>query len=128
MVISFEEKDRLAIESKGIMIIEFKWQLYNAEKTIKKVLKVLKEATDRVAGAWNALAEKILEAVDYVGLIFEQIREAYHYPTSHRYHIVKVLSKCTGIDIHFCWKSTWKIKRWIVRSRYRYIREPFSPK
>ena len=35
MVISFEEKDRVAIEAKGITVIEFKRILYKTEKSIE---------------------------------------------------------------------------------------------
>lgn len=116
MVISFEEKDRKIIESKGITIIEFKRILYNAEKTIEDVRQVLEEITDKITKAWNVFIEKLLEAVDGVKLVFEKMREAYNYPTSRRYRIVKIFSKCTGTDIHFNWRMTFKLKRWLARS------------
>lgn len=116
MVISFEEKDRKIIESKGITIIEFKRILYNTEKTIEDVRQVLEEIADKIAKAWNVFVENFLGAVDSVKLMLDQIREAYHYPTSRRYRIVKIFSKCTGTDIHFNWRMTFKIKRWLARS------------
>lgn len=116
MVISFEEKDRAAIESKGITIIEFKRILYRTEKGIEHVWEVLRECADKIAMVWNVFKEKFLEAVDSVRLVFEQINEAYNYPTSRRYRIAKVFSKCTGTDIRFGWMITWKIKRWLARS------------
>lgn len=118
MVISFEEKDRAAIESKGMMIIEFKCRIYNTNKSITELWKMLQEATTKVAKALDVFIEKFFEVADSVKLIVEQICEAWNYPTSSRYHIVKVLSKCTGINISSVWEATWKIKRWIVRSRY----------
>lgn len=121
VILCFEEKDRVGIEARGITIIEFKRQLYNAEKVIGDVRKLLREIVDKVARAWNVFAEKILEAIDTAELLFEQIREAYYYPTSRRYRIVKVFSKCTGMDIRFCWKITWEIRRWIVRNRCKYL-------
>ncbi len=116
MVISFEKKDRKIIESKGITIIEFKRILYNTEKTIEDTRQVLKEITDKITKAWNVFVENFLEAVDNVKLMINQIREAYHYPTSRRYRIVKIFGKYTGTDIRFNWRMTFKIKRWIARS------------
>ena len=120
-ILCFDEKDRVGIEARGITIIEFKRRLYNAEKAIGGVRKLLKETADKLAFAWNALAEKILEAIDAAELVFEQIREAHHYPTTKRYRIVKAFSKCTGMDICFCWKITREIKRWIARERCKYL-------
>lgn len=106
MVICFEEKDREIIEERGITIIEYKQQLYNMIKTI----------TDKAVIAWEKFIEKFLEAVDSVKLVLEQIMEAYSYPTSRRYRIVKVFSKCTYTDIHFAWRLAGKIIRWRARS------------
>lgn len=116
MIIAFDEKYREAIEAKGISIIEFKRRLYNTAKTIDDVWKILKEWVDKVTKAWNVFVEKFHEAVDSVKLVFEQIRDEYNYPTSNRYRIVKIFSKCTGTDICFNWKITFKIKRWLARS------------
>ena len=116
MVISFEEKDRKIIESKGISLIEFKRILYSIEKTIEKDFQVLKEIAEKVVKAWNVFVENLLESVDSVKLVFEQIKESYNYPTSRRYRIVKIFSKCTGTDIRLNWRITFKIKRWIARS------------
>lgn len=116
MIISFEEKDRAVIEAKGISIIEFKQRLYNMVKTIDDAWKILKEWDDKVTKAWDVFVEKFLEAVDSVKLVFEQISEAYHCPTSRRYRIVKIFSKCTSTDIRFIWRMTFKIKRWLARS------------
>lgn len=115
MVICFEETYREFIEKKGITIIEFKRRLYNMEKSINDIWKVMEEITTKAIKVWAAFIEKLLEAVDSVKLVFEQIREAYYYPTSRRYRIAKVLSKCTNIDTRFYWKITWKIKRWLAR-------------
>lgn len=116
MIICFEEKDRKMIEDKGMMVIEFKRRLYNTGKAIYDIWKIFKEWADKITKAWDIFVEKFLEAVDDVKLVFEQISEAYNYSTSLRYQIVKVFSKCTGTDIRFCWKITWKIKRWLARS------------
>lgn len=61
------------------------------------------------------LIVRVLNGIS-VKLVFEQIREKYHYSTSRRYRIVKIFSKCTGTDIRFNWKITYKIKRWLARS------------
>lgn len=116
MVLAFTEEQKKEIEARGMTVIEFKRRLHNMGKAIDDVWEILKEWADKVTRAWNVFVEKFLEAVDGVKLVFEQIREAYHYPTSHRYRIVKVFSKCTGTDIRFGWRVTWKIKRWLARS------------
>ena len=116
MVICFEEKDRAVIEGKGMTVIEFKRRLYNMGNTIDDTLKILKECADKIAKVWNVFIEKFFEAVDSVKLVFEQISDAYHHPASCRYRIVKIFSKCTGTDICFNWKITYKIKRRLSRS------------
>ncbi|MDE7444770.1 MAG: hypothetical protein K2N15_03585 [Lachnospiraceae bacterium] len=116
MVFYFEEKDRAVIEARGMTIIEFKRILYRAEKGFEYAYEVLKEFADRFTKAWNVFAERFLEVVDGVNLVLEQIKEAYHYPTSRRYKIVKVFSKCTGTNIGFGWKITRGINRWLARS------------
>lgn len=116
MVFYFEEKDRAVIEARGMTIIEFKRILYRTEKGFEYAYEVLKEFADRFTKAWNVFAERFLEVVDGVKLVLEQIKEAYHYPTSHRYKIAKVFSKCTGTNISFGWNITWKIRRWLARS------------
>lgn len=115
MIISFEEKDRQTIESKGITIIEFKRMIYKANKAIVKSWQVLQETISKLTKALDTVIERILEIADSVKLIGEQICESWNYPTSLRYRIVKVFSKCTGTNISFGWKITWKIKRWIAR-------------
>lgn len=116
MVLAFTEERKKEIEARGMMVIEFKRRLRNTRKLIGGVWKVLKKWADKVTRAWNVFVEKFLEAVDGVKLVFEQIREAYHYPTSCRYRTVNMLSKCTGTNIRFWWNFTFKIKRWTARS------------
>ena len=115
MILIFTEEQKKEIEARGMTVIEFKRRLHNMGKTIDDALQILKEVTDKVTSAWNMFVKNFLEAVDGVQLVFEQIREAYHYPTSLRYRIVKTFSKCTGTDIRVNWKNIWKIKRWIIR-------------
>lgn len=117
MVISFEEKDRAAIEAKGITVIEFKRILYKTEKSIEHAWRVLEECGNAIVKAWNVFAERFAEAVDSVEMILEVIKDRYHYSTSCRYKIVKIFSKCTGTNLSFWWKTSWKIKRQFARSR-----------
>ena len=116
MVLAFTEEQKNEIEARGMIVIEFKRRLHNMGKTIDDAWKILKEWADKVTRAWNVFVKKFLEAVDGLKLLFEQIREAYHYPTSRRYRIVKIFSKCTGTDILFNWRMTFKTKRWFARS------------
>lgn len=115
MIISFEEKDRQTIESKGISIIEFKRMIYKENKDIAKSWQTLQEILSKLSKALDIAIERFLEIADSVKLIAEQICEAWNYPTSYRYRIVKAFSKCTGINISFGWKITWKIKKWLAR-------------
>ena len=116
MILAFTEEQKKYIELKGMLVIEFKRRLYRMGKTIDDAYHVLKELSEKITMAWSTFIEKFLEAVDGVRLAFEKISEVYHYPTSRRYQIAKVFSKCTGTDISFGWRITWKIKRWLARS------------
>lgn len=113
MVICFEEKDRAVIESKGMMVIEFKRKVYELGKTINNDWQMLKEKIDKII---DKIIEKFLEAMDSIRMKIEVIKDIYHYPTSQRYKIVKIFSKYTKSDMLFWWKFTWKIKRWLARS------------
>ena len=116
MVLAFTEEQKKEIETKGMMVIEFKHTLHNIGKGIDEAWKVLNNIANKIARAWNIFIENFLESVDSVNLVLEQIRETHNYPTSRRYKIVKIFSKCTGTDIRFNWKITFKIKRWLARS------------
>lgn len=116
MVLAFTEEQKKEIEASGMTVIEFKRRLRNMGKTVDDAWQILKKAANKIAKAWNIFVEKFLEAVDSAKLVLEQISEAYHYPISCRYRIVKVFSKCTGTDIHFWWRFTFKFKRWLARS------------
>lgn len=115
MVICFEEKDREVIEKKWITIVEFKRQIYNEQKNTDGIWKIIKKWNNEISKAFNKLIEICKEAVDEVELVYEQIREAYHYTTSRRYRMIKIFSKCTGTDISFGWKITYKVKKWLAR-------------
>lgn len=110
MVISFEEKDRAAIEAKGMTIIEFKRYLYHMRDTYQ----VLSNGARCVLKAWNSFRTWLYDAIDKIKLLMEQIREVYHYPTSFRYKAVKFISKCTGIEKRRLWTMTRHT--WLARS------------
>lgn len=118
MVIYFEEKDRAAIEAKGITIIEFKRFLYKDLKPAVKawcsLAEYIAEYAQRILNAWNTFRNWFIEAVDGLKLIIEQIRDCACYPTSFRYKTVKFLSKCTGIEMLDIWKATRPA--WLARS------------
>lgn len=114
MVISFEEKDRAAIESTGMSIIEFKRIFYHRAKTACAVHVTLTDCVERIAETWDVFTMRFLEAVDSLKLVFEEIKECLHYPTSFRYKAVKFISRCTGIDIYKFWKMTRHT--WLARS------------
>ena len=75
MVISFEEKDRAAIEARGMKVIEFKRILYETGKDIEHAWEVLKECVDKIAKACNAFIEGFLEVADSVKLVLERIND-----------------------------------------------------
>ena len=114
MVISFEEKDRAAIEAKGITIIEFKRVLYNNVKTVVTRWDSITECVEYVLKAWDIFKRWLKELVDDLKLLFEEIKDCFHYPTVIRYRVVKFLNKCTGIDIYRLWKMTRRT--WLARS------------
>lgn len=110
MVISFEEKDRAVIESNGRTIIEFKHFLHQIGNVYQKLV----YGARCIIKAWKVFKSRFYKVVDNLKLLFEEIRELYHYPTSFRYKSVKLLSKCTGIEKREIWKMTQHI--WLARS------------
>lgn len=115
MVLAFTEEQKKKIELRGMTVIEFKRRSRKMSKTVDEALQILKELADKIVKAWNVFKDAFLEAVDGVRVVVEVIRDCYHYPTSVRYRIVKIFSICTGTNISFGWKLTWKIKRWLAR-------------
>lgn len=115
MVIGFEEKDRAAIESKGVTIIEFKRVLYKNAKTVARRWDSLAECVEYVLKAWDIFKKWFEELVDDLRLLFEEIKSCFHYPTIIRYKVVKFLNKCTGIDMYKLWSMTRHT--WLARSR-----------
>ena len=114
MVISFEEKDRVAIKATGMTIIEFKRNLYRSKKAISDGLIVLVDIVDKFSKAVILLSDAISEAIDNVKFMVEEIREAYRRPASSRYKVVKFISRCTGIEKRRLWTMTRRT--WLARS------------
>lgn len=113
MVLAFEEKDRYLIESRGLSIIEFKRCVI---KLCDKVLSAIHEFGEIIFSVARSFEELIKNLSDFLRnlfdsakLISEQVKEAYNYPTyqtMRRYRVVKVFSKCTGIEKRDVWKIT----------------------
>lgn len=114
MVIAFEEKDRVAIESRGITVIEFKQRMYKLADIIRNAYDVIKDFIDKFEKALETLNTRLNEAFGNVRFIVEEIMEAWNYPTSRRYRVVKAISKCTGIEKLKLWKMTRHT--WLARS------------
>lgn len=114
MILVFEEKDRSVIEANGMTIIEFKRSLYNLFKNTSDAYERIKDAIDNVIKAWEVFMDRLHKALDNVKFMVEQAMEAWHYPTSQRYRVVKILSKCTGIEKLTLWKMTRHT--WLARS------------
>ena len=114
MVIAFEEKDRAVIEARVMTIIESKRRLYKLSEIASNAYEIIKDAIDKIEKAWEVFKTRFLEAIDNVKFLLEQTMETWHYPTSRRYRVVKVISKCTGIEKMKLWKMTRHT--WLARS------------
>lgn len=109
MVYAFTEAEKKQIESYGMMVIEFKRNLKMIEsisKAASKVWEKLMELAETVGKVCYEVCKKFKEVVDDIRLAFEEIRENYDYPTSRRYKVVKILSKCTGLEKREIWRMT----------------------
>lgn len=114
MVIAFEEKYRLVIESNGMTIIEFKSRLYKLSETKSNAYEIIKDAIYKIEKEFEILKTRLIEAFDNVKFMVEQTMEVWHYPTSRRYRVVKILNKCTGIEKLKLWKMTRHT--WLAKS------------
>lgn len=108
MIISLEEKDREVIEENGLYIIELKRHLYKMEKQMGDARKIVNDIVIKVAKALNALKDAFLEVVDRMKMYVEVIADIEKRPTSFRYKVVKLISKCTGVELHRIWKVTYR--------------------
>lgn len=109
MVLAFTEAEKAKIESSGMMVIEFKRNLKRINHTCKAVFFALNEIS-KAAGilmeAIHVFCEKFDEAIDDLKLAIEEIKKKVGYSNSRRYKVVKILSKCTGIEKKSIWKMT----------------------
>ena len=109
MVCAFTEAEKKQIESCGMMVIEFKRNLKTIEsmsKAVSRAWEKLMKIAEAVGKVCYEVCKKFNEVVDDIRLAFEEIRENYDYPTSRRYKIVKILSKCAGLEEKKVWKMT----------------------
>lgn len=109
MVYAFTEIEKTQIESCGMMVVEFKHILKSTEdfrKAISKAQEIVKEAAKVIREIINTFCKKLNEAVDGLRFVFEEAKESYGYPISGRYKVVRMLSKCTGIEKREIWKLT----------------------
>lgn len=109
MIYAFTQSEKKQIESSGMMVVEFKRNLRMIESISKAVsharngLMKLIEVVGRIC---CEVCKKLIGMVDDIKLAFEEIQENYDYPTSRRYKVVKILSKCTGLEKREVWKMT----------------------
>lgn len=73
------------------------------------IRKEIMNITDKAIKAFKIVREAFCEIVDCIKMYVDMIKDACSYPTSFRYKIVKLISKCTGIDINNIWKATRSI-------------------
>ena len=109
MIYAFTEMEKKQIESRGMMVIEFKRNLKMIEsmsKAVSKAWEKLMKLAETVGKVCYEFCKKFNEVVDDIRLAFEEIRENYDYSTSRRYTVVKILSKCTGLEKKEVWKMT----------------------
>ena len=109
MVLAFTEAKKAKIESSGMMVIEFKRNLKRINHTCKAIALALDEISKAVGILMEAIhvfCEKFDEAMDDLKLAIEEIKEKVGYSNSWRYKVVKILSKCTGIEKKSIWKMT----------------------
>lgn len=109
MIYAFTEMEKKQIESRGMMVIEFKRNLIMIEKASKVISNLWNELL-RLRDAFEEAAcefyKKFSEVVDNIRLVFNEISEAFSCQTSRRYKAVKILSKCTGLEKREIWKMT----------------------
>lgn len=105
MIYAFSEDQKKEIEKSGMMVIEVKRYLIKKEAA-KKAWKILTETVRKIHDGMMLLAEKIGEVFDKAKFVIEEFCNKYGHQTSHRYQVVKLLSKCTGIEKLRIWNMT----------------------
>lgn len=109
MVYAFTEAEKKQIESRGMMVIEFKRNLRMIEsisKAVSHAWNELMKLAEMVGKVCYDVCKKFNEAIDDIRLVLEEITEKCDYPTSRRYRVVKILSKCTGLEKREIWRMT----------------------
>lgn len=107
MVYAFTEAEKKQIESYGMTVVEFKRNLRMLEgmsKAVSHAWNELMKLVETVGKVCYEVCKKFNEAMDDIGLVLEEIIEKCNYPTSQRYRVVKILSKCTGLEKREIWK------------------------
>ncbi len=105
MIYAFSEDQKKEIEKSGMMVIELKRYLIKKEAA-KKAWKILTETVQKIHNAMMFLTEKLEDVFDKVSFVVEKFYNKYGYKTSRRYWVVKLLSKCTGIEKKRIWNMT----------------------
>ena len=109
MIYAFTEVEKEQIESSGMMVVEFKRNLRMIEsmgKAVSHAWNGLMKLAEVVGRICCEVCKKLIGMVDDIRLAFEEIQEDYDYPTSRGYKVVKILSKCTGLEKREVWKMT----------------------
>lgn len=94
MVISFEEKDRAAIEDKGMTVIEFKRILYKVADWTKRAVEAMIELIHKIA---EPLTDAFKEFAEKISSLFEDTKGWYfNLPETERHKIVKWYAKANN--------------------------------
>lgn len=101
MVISFEEKDRKAIESKGMTIIEFKRILYKVNDCVMELWKAAKKVVEMIMDAFSkAFVDPIKEIAEKLKKVIEDVSNWYQsLPETERHKIVKYYAKANNPSV-----------------------------
>ena len=109
MVYAFTEAEKKQIESCSMMVVEFKRNLRMIEsmsKAVSHAWNELMKLAETVGKACYEVFKKFNEAIDDIRFVLEETIERCNYPTSRRHRVVKILSKCTGLEKKEVWKMT----------------------
>lgn len=87
MILCYEEKDRLGIESLGMKIIEFKRMMYKVYSMLQKIFQTL---SDRLQKIYQTIRKVVDMVVDTVKEVFRSITDI---KPRKRWKIVKSLIK-----------------------------------
>lgn len=114
MVYAFTEAEKKKIEKTGIMVIQFKCELKMVEKcaeVCRKAIRLFNDAVNKIC----ELVDKFRQLLDDVRYAIEELVFRARGRNSSRYKMVRIISKCTGIERHCVWKMTRPV--YLARSR-----------